>query len=276
MSIKRARPSLLEIDPVVFLYPLASLGVILGVTLYWRWRRGFRLILIPLTLGAYFLAIGLKVVVQDLTAVQAAEAFGSISAGFGLYLGLQTVFFEVGLAYVFALVGARKLRLTTSDGVPFGLGLAFWENGVLLGLYPLIQLVIIYVALLGNSSAAASTYFSVVTSHPDYFSAPAQLLPSIFYTGLVERASSLLAHTAWGMLAVWAAVTRRKAYLALALPMGLIDALVPLASLTSVESFEAGVFILGAACLLAAVLVTRPRKGANSVQGVSPGSQPAD
>ena len=266
----------MEIDPVIFLYPLASLGITLGVVLFWRWRRGFRLILIPLTLGAYFLAIGLKVVVQELTAVQAADFFGPISAGFGLYLGLQTVFFEVGLAYIFALVGARKLRLATSDGVSFGLGLAFWENGVLLGAYPLIQLVIIYVALLGNSSAAASTYFSVVTSHPDYFCAPAQLLPSVLYYGVVERTASLMAHSAWGMLAVWAAVTRRKAYLALALPMGLIDALVPFASLTSVESSEAGVFILGAACLLAAVLVTRPRTGANRVQAASPGARTAD
>ena len=261
---------------MIFLYPLASLGITLGVALYWWRRRGFRPVVIPLTLGAYFLAIGLKVLVQDLTAAQAAVTFGPVSAGFGLYLGLQTVLFEVGLAYVFALVGARKLRLTTSDGVPFGLGLAFWENGVLLGAYPLIQLILIYVALLGNSSAAASTYFSVVTSHPDYFSAPAQLLPSVFYAGVVERTSSLMAHTAWGMLAVCAAVTRRKAYLALALPMGLIDALVPLASLTSVGSFEAGVFILGVACLLAAVLVTRPGKGVDSDQGASPGTQPAD
>ena len=248
----------------------------MGAALYWRWRHGFRLAVVPLTLGAYFLAIGLKVAVQDLTAVQVAGVVGPISAGFGIYLGLQTVVFEVGLAYVFALVGAKKLKLTTTDRVPFGLGLAFWENGILLGVYPFIQLLLIYTALLGNSSAAASTYFSVVTSHPEYFNAPAQLLPTVFFGGVVERTSSLMVHTAWGMLAVWAAVTKRKAYLALALPMGLIDALVPFASLTSIELFESGLFILGIACLLAAILATRSRKGVSRAQAASPGTPVVD
>ena len=261
---------------MIFLYPLVSLGITLGAALYWRWRHGFRLIVVPLALGAYFLAIGRKVVVQDLTAVQAAGFFGPISAGFGLYLGVQTVVFEVGLAYVFALVGARRLRLTTSDGVPFGLGLALWENGVLLGAYPLVQLLLVYVALLGNSGAAASAYFSVVTTHPEYFYAPAQLLPAVFFGSIMERTSSLMVHTAWGTLAAWAAVTKRKAYLALALPMGLVDALVPFASLASVESFESGLFILGVACLLAAVLATRSKQGADSAPAASPGMRASD
>ncbi len=249
----------MEIDPILFLSPLLSLGITLGVTLYWWRRHGFRAVIIPLTLFAYFIAIALKVVVQSFTAVQAEKAFGPISVGFGLYLGLQTVFFEVGLAYVFALVGARKFMFEKKDAVPYGLGLAFWENGVLLGIYPLLQLILISYSILGNSSAAATTYFHIATSNPSYFYPPAKLLPSILY-GALERTSSLLAHTAWGMLVVIAAVTRRKIFLAIALPMGLVDALVPFASLTSIAVFEIGIFLLGVGFILVAIIAMRSNK----------------
>jgi hypothetical protein len=52
--------------------------------------------------------------------------------GLGLYYGLQTVFLEVGLAYVLAVYGVRRRGLKSSDGVGYGLSLAFWENGVLI------------------------------------------------------------------------------------------------------------------------------------------------
>ena len=246
----------MEIDPILFLAPLLSIGITSGVALYWWRRYGFRAVVIPLTLFAYFVAIALKVVVQSFTSVQAENVFGPISEGFGLYLGLQTVFFEVGLAYVFALIGARKFKLEKKDAVPFGLGLAFWENGVLLGIYMLLQLLLIYISLLGNSSAAATTYFHIATSHPSYFYSPAKLLPGILY-GALERISSLLAHTAWGVLVVFAALTKRKIFLALAFPMGLVDALVPFASITSIAVFEAGFFLLSAGFILVALIATR-------------------
>lgn len=246
----------MEIDPILFLSPLLSLGITLGAVLYWWRRRCFRSIVILLTLFAYFLAIALKIVVQSFTVVQVEKAFGTVSVGFGLYLGLQTVLFEVGLAYAFALIGARIFKLEKKDAASFGLGLAFWENGVLLGIYPLFQLSLIYVSLLGNSSSAATTYFHIATSNPSYFYGPAKLLPSVLY-GALERISSLLAHTAWGVLVVLSAVTKRKIFLAIALPMGLLDALVPFASVTSIAAFEAGIFLLSLGFIMVAVIARR-------------------
>ena len=45
------------------------------------------------------------------------------------------------------------------------------------------------------------------------------------------------------MLVVFSAVTGRKKYLAYAMPMGLVDALVPFAGL-NIDVFEAGIFTL--------------------------------
>jgi hypothetical protein len=249
----------LEIDPIFFLQPLLAIGITLGVSVYWWRRHSFRGVILFLTFGAYALAIALKTVLQDLTAVPVANALGSTGVGFGLYLGLQTVFFEVGLAYLFAVYGVKKWGLKAKDRVPFGLGLAIWENAALLGFYYLAQLTYIYVVLLWNLPSASTVYFQVATNSPGLFYASGQALPLVFYSAM-ERTSSLMAHTAWGMLTVFAAVTRRKVFLALALPMGLLDALVPLP--LSLESYEVGIFMLSLAFLLIAVLATATKTDA--------------
>ncbi len=51
----------------------------------------------------------------------------------GLYFGVQTVFLEVGLAYVFARLAISRVKMQAADAEGYGLGLAFWENGIYVG-----------------------------------------------------------------------------------------------------------------------------------------------
>ncbi len=48
--------------------------------------------------------------------------------------------------------------------------------------------------------------------------------------------------------------------MAIALPMGLVDALVPFASLTSIAVFEIGIFLLGVGFILVAIIAMRSNK----------------
>ena len=243
----------MEIDSLYFLQPILSLGVTGAVCIYWWRKHGFRGSVLLLAFGAYWLAIVLKVVVQVASASRIAEAVGSNSLAFGLYLGIQTVVFEVGLAYLFAAYGVRKFGLAKRDGVPYGLGLAFWENGVYIALLSFVQLLVIYAALMGNASTS-SFYSQLQSSSPALFYGPAQALPLVAYSAL-ERISSLMAHAAWGILTVCAVVTGRRTFLAIALPMGLLDTLtafqIPLAI------FEPIVFVISLAFLLIALVSTR-------------------
>lgn len=253
----------MEIDPLFFLQPLLSLGITGAVGVYWWRKHGFRGMVLLLSFGAYWLAIALKALLQVVTAAPAAQALGSTSVAFGLYLGIQTVIFEVGLAYAFAVYGARKLGLATKDGVPFGLGLAFWENGVYLGLFYFVQLLVIYAALIGSTSSASPFYSQLLSRSPALFYGPVQALPLVVYSAM-ERVSSLMAHAAWGILTVCAAVTGRKTFLAVALPMGLLDVLAPLQ--IPLALFEPIVFVISLALLLIAVLLTRSLSRPETVQ----------
>lgn len=244
-----------NIDPVVFIEPVLAVVMSVVTIAYWRRRRGFRGILLVLSLAAYSVAIATKEVVQVFTLGVVTKSFGSVSVGLGLYYGLQTVFLEVGLAYVLAVYGVKRRGLKSSDGVGFGLSLAFWENGVLLGAFSLLNFGLVYILIASGSGAGQAIYASISAAQPAYFLPPSSLLPSALL-GTLERLSSMLAHVAWGVLCVLAAVTGRKRYLGYALPMGMLDALVPFAPL-NVTLFEVVVFLLSLGFVLVAWRASR-------------------
>jgi hypothetical protein len=231
-----------NIDPILFLQPVLTIAMSVGVILYWRHRSGFRGIAFALGFAAYSIAIAGKVMFQTFTYSPFLSTFGSMSVELGLYFGLQTVILEVGLAYLFAVYGVKHGGFKQKDGVAYGISLAFWENGALIGGVSLLNLALVYFLLATNSSAAQALYSTLSTSQPAYFLAPSALMPSTLL-GTLERLSSLLIHVAWGVLCVLAALTGRRRYLAYALPMGLVDATVPFASL-NVGLFEFGLFLL--------------------------------
>jgi hypothetical protein len=241
------------IDPVYFLQPLIFVLISFGLVLYWRYRRRFTRSVILYSVLAYAGAIALKYLVQISTANVVFARFGTASPASALYLGLQTVGFEVGGAFLVAYYAVSRGKFEARDAEAYGIGLAFWENGVLLGLIPLINLATIYVLLASNTSGVL--FQQINNAQPYLFNPPAQVL-TLFAWSTLERISSLLAHFSWGYLCVLAAAFRRWRYFAIALPMGLLDALVPFAGSFSIAVFESLLFAITAAFLLVSLAVT--------------------
>jgi hypothetical protein len=112
-------------------------------------------------------------------------------------------------------------------------------------------------------------YNQLSTSAPSLFASNTEAL-GLVGIGVWERISSLLVHVAWGYLCVMAVIYRKKVLFAIALPMGLIDFLVPFAS-ANVLLFEAVVFALAVVCVFVAWYA--PKKLIKTVE--APPMQPA-
>jgi hypothetical protein len=248
-----------NIDPLYFLTPAIVLGFSVGLVVYWRQRRHFTRWTLLASLVAYASAIAAKEVVQFATLGWVESTTSGNPALLGAYYGAQTAAFEVGGAFLVAAVVVALGHFDTRDA-GFGIGLAFWENAVLISL-PLVLDYTVYYAILSHpgSAAAVSLYPVLRQDAPALFYGPAGALPLIGYA-VVERVTSLLAHSAWGYLAVLAAVRRKWTYLAVAAPIGFaVDFLVPFAGALGLARFELisfGVALIG---LIAAVVVARPR-----------------
>jgi hypothetical protein len=245
-----------NIDPVYILQPIVVIAFSTGTLLYWRWKEGFARAVFGFSLLAYGGAIAAKVAFQYAT----APGFLSFSQGslwmLGLYLGLQTVIFEVGGAFLVARYATSRKKMKKSDGVAYGLGLAFWENAILLGATALLNVLFYYLTLSQGGAAADTLYAQLSTTQPQLFYPALSALETMSW-GLLERVSSLMVHLSFGYLCVKSAATQKKAYLLLALPMGLIDFVVPFVRVMTVSIFEIVVFMLAAFCVLATVIAAR-------------------
>lgn len=243
-----------NIDPFLLLEPVLFILLGLGTVVYWRLKRRLIWIVLLLSMIAYAAAIALKEVIQVYTAAAVAVDFGYVSWETALYYGLQTCFLEVGLAYLVARYAVARKLITDADSEGYGVSLAFWENAVLLGALTLFNLVVTYV-LIADSLLPQSVYQTIVSSEPALFYSPQQLAVPIALA-VLERFSSFLVHFAWGYLCVLAAFLRKPVYFLVALPMGLIDALVPLAQVIPTWEFELIIFVFSVACVAIAWRVT--------------------
>lgn len=149
--------------------------------------------------------------------------------------------------------------MNANNAGAYGIGLAFWENGVLLGILPLISVIATYVLLSTGGSTASLVYNSISTANPGLFNQVNVALPTILF-GILERVSSIIMHYSWGLLCVVAAVYKKRRYLFIALPMGLVDFLVPFSSSMPLYIFESLVFLIAVISLAAARLSTRNLK----------------
>ena len=245
-----------NIDPLFIIEPVIVIGLSVGTVLYWYRKHGFSRAVLGFSLLAYGGAIGLKVLFQYLTAPAFLTASQSSVWWLGLYLGLQTVVFEVAGAFLVARFAFSTGKIKQNDAVAYGLGLAFWENGVFLGIVVLLSTISYFIVLSQGGQAAESMYTLLSTTQPQLFYPPPSALPLIGW-GLLERVSSLMAHLSWGYLCVKSASQHRRENLWLALPMGLIDFLVPFVQILTLPLFEILVFMLAALCVLATVYATR-------------------
>lgn len=240
-----------NIDLLYVLQPIIVIIICIALMVYWYFKRRFNAGIWAYSAIAYFVAIALKNAVQLPTIHMVIGYFGEHSIGLGVYYGLQTVFFEVGLAFLVAWYANKHGKLEKKDAEAYGSGLAFWENAVYLGALSLLRIVGIYVVLSSNTPAAQTVYNQLMTSQPGLFAPASQALESVA-VGTVERISSILFHFAWGYLCVMAAVYHKKRLFLIALPMGFVDFLVPFAVPGTIALFETAVFTLSVVSVLVA------------------------
>ena len=245
-----------NLDPLFMLEPIIVIGFSVGIILYWHRKEAITKYVVGFSLLAYGGAIVVKVAFQYLTAPTFLAIFQGSLWLLGLYLGIQTVVFEVGGAYLVARYAVSRHKMKKNDGVGYGLGLAFWENAVLIGATSLVSLLFYYITMAQGAAAAQSLYGFLSKSQPQLFTPPPEGLQFIGW-GILERISSLMAHLSWGYLCLKSVVSGKRGYFLLALPMGLIDFLVPFAGTMPVSLFEITMFMLAAFCVLATVYATR-------------------
>lgn len=226
-----------NINPVYFLSPLVPVIIGFALILFWRARRSFRWMVLLLGLIAYAAAIIIKVAFQSLTVHAFTARFGDVSVATGLYYGLQTSFLEVGIAYLVARYALSRAGMKEYDAESYGLSLSFWENVGLLGILPLISLVADYATIAAGGGLGSLVRKEILASNPALFGGSYEALRSVGLS-VMERTSSLLAHFSWGFLVVASAARKKTAYFLIALPMGMIDALVPFAHSMNIVVFE--------------------------------------
>jgi hypothetical protein len=241
-----------NINLIVALQPIIVIIICSALMLYWFRKRHFRWTAFVFSLAAYGGAIGLKYAVQIPTINIVKDSGPWV---IGAYYGIQTVIFEVGLAFLVALVALRYGEMSEKDAEGYALGLAFWENAGLLGILSLINIIAYYSILLTDSTLAQQLYTQLSTAAPQLF-APIQEAIGLVAIGVFERVSSIMVHIAWGYLCFMAAYHRRTRLFLIALPMGLIDFFVPFAA-SSPILFEFLFFGLALASSIIAWYVTR-------------------
>lgn len=246
-----------NIDPVYFLTPVIIIAFSFGLAVYCHFKRTLTRWVLLYSFIAYFGAIALKYAIQIPTIHRFEEVVGGNIAALGAYYGIQTVIFEVGLSYLVAYFAFRRNQISSKDAEGYGVSLALWENGVWIGVTTLINYIIYYVALSsGTNPISQQIYDTLSSASPGLFYPPSQALPLVGFA-ILERFSSLLAHFSWGFLVVFAVVYRRKLFLVLALPMGLLDFFVPFASFLGVPVFELVILLVSFMFLIIAMTSTR-------------------
>jgi len=245
-----------NIDILYIIQPIIVIIICSALLVFWYIKRHFHAMVLVYSLIAYAVAIALKYAVQIPTINIVINNFGAHSIVLGAYYGLQTVFFEVGLAYLVAWYVVSRGKLDKKDAEAYGSGLAFWENAGLLGILSLISLVADYIILSTNTSLAQTVYDQLNQRAPELFAPASQALASVAL-GTLERISSIMIHVAWGYLCVMAAYYRKKELFLIALPMGLVDFLVPFTLPSNLIYFEAVIFMLAVISVLVAWYATK-------------------
>lgn len=244
-----------NINPIFIVQPVVVIVISTVLMLYWYKKRHFHANVWLYSLIAYGAAIALKYAVQLPTINYVISAFGANSIGLGLYYGFQTVFFEVGLAFVIAYFAVNRGNLDKRDAEAYGSGLAFWENVGLLSALSLVNLIAYYVILSMGGSLADLTYNQLSMNAPALFSSNLEAL-GLVGIGIFERISSMLIHVAWGYLCLMAVLYKKKLLFLIALPMGFIDFLVPFAQ-SNVVLFEIVVFAISVISVFVAWYATK-------------------
>ncbi len=241
-----------NINVLFFLSPIIVIIISSALVIYWYRKRHFRWTALIFSLAAYAGAIALKYAVQIPT-INLVKDSGPVVLG--AYYGIQTMVFEVGLAFLVALIALRYRELSGKDAEGYASGLAFWENAGLLGILILINYVTYYSVLSSNTPLAQQLYDQLTSNAPGLFASNQEAL-GLVGIAVFERVSSIIIHFAWGYLCFMAAYHHKSRLFLIALPMGLVDFFVPFAASAPIM-FEVLFFALAVVSLAVAWYVTK-------------------
>ena len=251
-----------NIDSLYLTAPIVIIAFSFGLVIYCFKKGGFSKWTLLFSAVAYWVAILLKFAIQLPTVAIVESVSSNNPLVLGLYYGIQTGILEVGGAFIVAVYAYSHGKIKDGDAEGFGVGLAFWENGVFIAL-PLLLDYIAYLAILSSPSSpiAKTLYSTLASAAPSLFYGPTQALPLIGLS-ILERISSLLAHFSWGSLAVLSAVYRKRNYFALAFPIGFsIDFLVPFEASLGLGFFELIIFLISLVGTIVTLKVARQVRG---------------
>mgnify|MGYP001772767381 CR=1 FL=1 len=226
-----------NIDPVYFTTPVAVMLISFIPVIYLFRKRKLSTRIMFYAFIAYFSAIALKTVVQELTLNYVQHMMNTYLLGF--YYGVQTSIFEVGIAYL--VVNHYRENVNYEDALGYGLSLGMWENGVLIAIPLLLDYTVYYIMI----PRSQELYSILIKEAPSLF-LPVSLALQIVGFSILERVSSMLLHISWGYLTVLAALTGRKVYVIYGMAIGFTDFLVPFEEILGLAAFETIVFIMAA------------------------------
>lgn len=227
-----------QLDLLYLIQPLSVIIITSLLLIVYIQKKTLTISVFSASIVAYFIAIAGKSAISS--ALVLTNHYPTDPYALGLLYGLETSLLEVGLAYLVVWKLQERNTIKALEAPAYGACLAFWENGILLGLLAIPGLiVVINNGGSGLPSGSASDVLGLVA------------------LGTLERISSIIFHFSWGILTVIAATSKKLKYLVVALPMGFIDFLVAFASSMSIVAFELIVFIFAVLCLLIAYTMTK-------------------
>jgi len=109
-----------NINSLYFLQPIITIAFSLGLVIYWNRERSFTRAALGFSLLAYVGAIAVKILLQVLTYGAFLSRVGSNPFALGAYFGIQTVFFEVGGAYLVAVWAVSRGKLNEHTWSQYG------------------------------------------------------------------------------------------------------------------------------------------------------------
>ncbi|BCU70726.1 hypothetical protein [Stygiolobus caldivivus] len=201
---------------------LGLISLIIGVVPLFLVKRS--LLVLGIAAAAYFSAIITKLVIQT----SFLQFFQTPQIPTYLAYGALTAITEPGFAYLFA-------RFVKRYPQTYGVSLAFWENGFLVGFL---------------------TVLNGILLPPDFsISSPllAEPLAVIILGKTMDRLSSLFLHYSWGVCAYLSFWKKDVKYILSVAPLGLLDSLTAYMSLAHVSNYleiSFPAFIVGVVGLL--------------------------
>lgn len=177
----------------------ALISIFIGIIPLFLVKRDWKVILIAG--GAYISAIVGKAIIQ----LAFLSFFLTPQIPTYIAYGILTTIFEPGFAYLFS-------RFIKENPKTYGIGLAFWENAIFLG-------------LLGLPNAFIETTTTVLP------------LLYVLVIKIMDRTSSLFIHYSWGVSAYYSFWRKELKYIFAVAPLGMADSLVAYVKLTHSSNY---------------------------------------